>query len=149
MDRVKIIGMGNEDRQDDGIGIVIAQRMKAIVPPGVTVKIARREALELLDFWKNANKVMVIDAVNGGGMVGKVYRFSVDKEPLPCEFSNYSTHSFSLDQVIELAKNLDQLPPELIIFGIQGKNFQVGRGISKELERNIERVVSLISDEVK
>ena len=149
MHKIKIIGVGNEDRHDDGIGLVIARRMKEMVPPEITVILARREAIELMDAWKNVKRVIMVDAVHGAGKVGKVYRFSANKDPLPCKFSNYSTHTFSLDQVIELARNLDGLPPEFIIFGIQGKDFQVGRGISKELDVSIKQVVSLIVDELQ
>lgn len=149
MKRVKIIGVGNEDRHDDGLGIVIARQLKEIVQPGVTVIEARREAMELLESWKDTEKVIMIDAVNGTGKVGKVYRFSANKDPLPRNFSNYSTHTFSLDQVIELARNLNGLPPELIIFGVQGKNYKVGRGLSKELNGSIKHVVSLMLEEAQ
>ena len=148
MSRVKVIGVGNENRHDDGIGIVIARQLKKIVQPDLPVIEARREAMELFDSWKDTEKVILIDAVNGKEEVGKVYRFSATKNAFGCEFSNYSTHTFSLDQVIELARNLNELPPELIVYGIQGKNFTLGRGLSSELRGNITHIVGVIFDEL-
>ena len=148
MNRVKIIGVGNEDRHDDGIGIVIARKLKNMVQQEIKVIEARREAVELLDSWKDAEKVIMIDAANGFEKTGKIYRFHVNNEPFPCDFSNYSTHTFSLNQVIELARNLNELPTELVIYGIQGMNFNIGRGLSEELNESIKKVVSLIEKEL-
>ena len=149
MIRVKIIGIGNEDRHDDGLGMVIVRKLKDRVQQDVKIIEARLEAAELLDSWEDAEKVILIDAVNGLEKVGKIYRFLANKEPFPSEFSNYSTHTLSLNQVIELARNLNELPPELIIYGIQGKNFKVGRGLSNELNGNIKDVISLILEEAQ
>ena len=149
MSRVKIIGVGNGNRHDDGVGIFAARKLKKMVPGEVLVAEAGRDTMELFDSWRDAEKVILIDAVNGTGKVGKLYRFSANKDPLPHEFSNYSTHTFSLGQVIELARNLNELPTELIVYGIQGKNFKVGRGLSSELKGSVKQVISLILNELR
>ncbi|MFN4152349.1 MAG: hypothetical protein ACK4IX_15520, partial [Candidatus Sericytochromatia bacterium] len=62
------------------------------------------------------------------------------------KFFNYSTHAFSLAESIELSRVLGELPDNLIIYGIEGKNFSTGQNVSKEVEKSIYDVVNKIEN---
>jgi hypothetical protein len=49
---------------------------------------------------------------------------------------------------VELASTLGELPDEVIIFGIEGKRFTHGWGISPEVEQSIPALIKCILDEI-
>ena len=65
------------------------------------------------------------------------------------KFFNFSTHGFGVAEAVELARSLNQLPPQLIIYGIEGKNFADGFGLSPEVEGAAAQVVRRVLLEIK
>ena len=86
-----IIGIGNEFRIDDAIGLHVARRLKELLLENVEVIEASGEGAELLELWKSYDKVFAIDAVCSGNNPGKIYRFNVHTEKPPTKFFNYSS----------------------------------------------------------
>ena len=144
-----IIGVGNEYRSDDGLGVIIADKLSNINLNGTRILKQNGEPTLLMDSWKDADKAIVIDAISSGASPGTVKRFDAVEKPLPSQLFHYSTHSFSLADVIELARGLNRLPPSLIIYGIEGKNFTNGFKLSTEVEKAVGKIVELIIKEVR
>jgi hydrogenase maturation protease len=61
---------------------------------------------------------------------------------------NTSTHNMSVAEAIEMARNLDQLPEQLLVYGIEGKNFQFGETLSPYMNGVIEDVVRHILSQI-
>jgi hydrogenase maturation protease len=141
-DNVLVIGIGNEFRGDDGAGIEVARRLAVLELPGVTVLEQSGEGAALMDSWQTAAAVYVIDAVQAGGPAGAVYRFDAVRQPLPAHFSGYSSHAFGLAEAVAMARLLEQLPPQLVIFGVEGKNFDYGVALTAEVEAAVRDVTA-------
>ena len=137
-----LIGVGNEFRGDDGVGIIVARRLRASKPANLTILEASGEGAALMEAWKDASHVIVIDATRSGSAPGKIHRFEAHTEPLPSRFFHYSTHAFSVAEAVELARALNQLPPQLIVYGIEGRNFTAGEGLSPEVEKAADSVIA-------
>ncbi len=76
---------------------------------------------------------------------GAVFRFEAHLEPLPEKFrSPASSHGWGLAEAIELARALNQLPPRLIVYGIEGKSFDLGLGLSREAKKAAAHVVARV-----
>jgi hydrogenase maturation protease len=100
--------------------------------------------------WKNEETVIVIDAVMSGVEAGTIHRFDAVKEKIPGEFcTGYSTHSFSLIESVGISKALGEMPSSLIIYGIEGRNFAMGQGLSSEVEKAAEKAMNLIMEEIR
>ena len=56
---------------------------------------------------------------------------------------------FSVGAAIELARVLEQLPPILIVYAIEGENFSTGIGVTSKVERAAQVVVERVCDEVQ
>jgi hydrogenase maturation protease len=138
---ILVIGVGNEFRGDDGVGLEVARALLAEVPPHVTVLEASGEGAALMEAWKGYERVIVVDATSSGSPPGAIHRFEAHREPLPAPFFHYSTHAFSVAEAIEMARALGQLPPEIIVYGIEGKQFVAGEGLSPEVETAASAVV--------
>jgi hydrogenase maturation protease len=147
MKRVLIIGIGNEFRCDDSVGLKIADKL---IENSVNAEIFKLsgEGTELMEKWKGYSAVIIIDAVRSGSEPGKIFRLDAGKNKINSDFFNYSTHSFSLAEAVELSRNLDTLPDSLVIYGIEGDNFQHGVQLSKEVSEASAEVIKMINEEL-
>ena len=145
--RVVAIGVGNEYRSDDGAGIAVARRLRALLPTGVTVLEESGEGAALIEAWQQATWVFLVDAVRSGSPSGPIHRLDASAAPLPAGFFHYSTHAFSVAEAVELARSLGQLPPHVIVYGIEGESFDAGSGLSAVVERAVEAVVKQMAAE--
>ena len=127
---ILIIGIGNPYRGDDAVGLRIAQDIKKKAPDHVNVIEQSGDGISLMDSWKDADTVILIDAVHSGAQPGTIHRFDVHTQTIPTKFFHYSTHAFGIAEAIELARALKQLPQNLIVYGIEGKCFEAGIGLS-------------------
>ena len=143
-----VIGLGNDFRRDDGAGRVAARMIASAQVDGVRVIEASGEGAALMDAWRDAESVVLIDAVHSGAAPGTIHRLDARAQPIPSNFFHYSTHAFSVAEAVELARALDQLPPRLIVFGIEGKDFSSGEDLSPEVAAAVEEVVRQVKGEL-
>jgi len=148
-DTICIIGVGNEFRSDDGIGIHVARRLRKLNLSHIEITDNVKDGIELMELWKNKEYVIVIDAVSTVSEPGMIYRFNASKKPLPARFANRSSHTFSVAEAIELSRKLSQLPSKLIIYGIEGKDFSHGEELSDQVQKVSGYVIDLILQETK
>ncbi len=146
---ILVIGIGNPDRGDDAAGLAVARRIREATRPGeVTVRELVGDQLALLDTWTGAAQVYVVDAVRTGGRPGAVYQFDA-ANMLTDEFRHPGTHTFSLADVVELARALGRMPRHLAGFGIEGATFAIGASLSPQARAAVEHVTSLLLKELK
>lgn len=140
-----IVGIGNRDRADDGAGPALVDRLAAAGLAGVTLAVAPGDMLSVLDLLDGASMAILVDAMKAGLEAGAVRRLDVSSSPLKGELNAFaSTHLIGLGDAIELARTLGRLPPRVILYGVEARDFTQGRGLSgpvqaalPELERQI------------
>jgi hydrogenase maturation protease len=148
--RVKVIGVGNEWRGDDAAGLLVARRLKAEPPPRVEIVESRGTVDNLREAWKDAAGVIVVDVVVSGGRSGAIYRFNVHGAGVPAELSRSpSTHGWGVAEALALGQALQELPPRLIIYGVEGQNFGPGQEVSQAVEAAIPEVVRRVRREIQ
>lgn len=143
-----VIGLGNDFRRDDGAGRVAARRVRELAGDAVRVIEESGEGATLMDTWREAEFVILIDAVHSGAEPGTVHRLDAHAQPIPSNFFHYSTHAFSVAEAVELARALGQLPPRLLVFGIEGNDFTSGEGLSPEVAAAVEQVAQTIATDL-
>lgn len=148
MKGVKIIGVGNEFRGDDAVGPVAARCLANLGLPGVEVEVASGEGADLMERWKGADTVILIDAVRSGAPPGTVHRIDASRETVPGSFFSYSTHAFSVAEAVELARRLGLLPKGVTLYGIEGLDFSTGQGLTPPVEEALGNVVREIASNV-
>lgn len=133
-EKALIIGIGNEYRSDDGVGLVVARRLRRRAGEAFAVIEQTGEGASLIEAWRGAGSIIVVDAVLSGAEPGTIHRFEANTQTVPKSFFRYSTHAFSLAEAIELARVLGELPPRLVVYGIEGNNFSAGVGLSPAVD---------------
>lgn len=139
-----VIGVGNPYRGDDGAGIVVARKLKDLGLLGMVTREESGEGSSLIEAWANATSAVIVDAVSSGSAAGTIHRLDAHSRPIPTDFFHYSSHSFGVAEAIEVARALNELPQRLDVFGIEGGGFTAGDGLSPEVERAVDEVVSSI-----
>jgi hydrogenase maturation protease len=148
LQKIVLIGVGNPFRGDDGVGRVVVRRLRAGVPPGVIVMEETGDGAELLSAWEGAECVILVDAVQSGASPATLHRLDARNEKLPAWFSHASTHAFGVGEAIELARGMGDLPPTLIVYGIEGLDFSPGTELSPEVAEEVPAAVNLILKEI-
>jgi hydrogenase maturation protease len=129
-----VIGLGNEWRSDDGVGLEVARRLHGKSLDG--------EPIGLVQALNGDGEVVLVDAVSSGAPPGTVHRFEAGSTPLPAQlFGASSTHALGLAEAVELARALGCLPARVTVYGIEGAAFSFGNGLSPEVADAADRVV--------
>jgi hydrogenase maturation protease len=144
-----VIGVGNPMRGDDAAGRQVARLLAESPPAGVAIHESTGTPDSLMDLWKDAESVVLVDASQSGNPPGGIERFDVSTEPLPTSFLHCSTHAFGVAEAVELARSLGSLPPRVIVFGIEGISFEHGAELSDEIEEAVHRAADLVKAEFK
>jgi len=148
-----VVGVGNPFRGDDGIGPLIAQKLKEKKLPETVNITEEGQGISIMESWSGASMVIIIDAMHSGDIPGKIRRFDACRKPLPKVFFPCSTHHFGIAETVELARVIHRLPTSLIIYGIEGKDFKQGIGLSrvvlKASEEIEKRVLTDIHKQIK
>jgi len=158
--RTLVVGIGNPERGDDGVGPQVSdrvsERVRALAPGEVEVASLRGDLFGLLDCWGEADTVVLVDAMRAGAAPGTVRRIALGEgeaggaaADLGAALASFaSSHSVDLAQALALAESLDRLPPRLVLYGIEAAHFEMGRGLSPAVAAAVEGVVARILEEV-
>lgn len=95
-----VVGIGQAAAGDDGVGLVVA---RALAARGVAVRESADASL-LLSLVEDGRRVVVVDAVVGGGAPGAVMR--LDTRALASGPAPLSSHGIGVAEAIELAQTL-------------------------------------------
>ena len=146
---VLVIGIGNSDRGDDGVGPAAARRLREQLPLGASILERGGDFVALLEDWEGSLSVILIDAVAPMTQPGRVHRFDLTENPLAVVFAAPSTHSFGLAETVELARTLGRLPRSIVAFLVEGEEFVAGAPLSPPVAKAVEPVVEQILAEIK
>ena len=138
LNKLAILTVGNVLRRDDGLGGLIAKKLKEKM---VSVPIfdggeAPENYLEKI-LKHSPEVVLIIDTVDFNSNPGEVRIFEQDQ----LLHRDFSTHGMSLKLVMEYLKNRGV--KEVRLIGIQPKDTGLGEGLSKEVEQSMDKVISL------
>lgn len=148
-----IIGVGNPEMGDDGVGIKVAELLDAQVRAGawaadVEILCADRDPLLAGACLAEGKRVLLVDAVEMGREPGGWRLFS-EGDVLPClEPAGGSTHALSLARVLEIARGLG-CAERLRILGIQAGDVRPGRFLSPGVGGSVPDVLSRIREEAE
>ncbi|HZO97926.1 MAG TPA: hydrogenase maturation protease [Gaiellaceae bacterium] len=143
-----MIGVGNRFRRDDAAGLEAAAHLRGTLPEEVELLEREGEPTSLIDAWRDADAVWLLDAVSSGAPPGTLHRLDAAAGVLPPELFRTSTHHLGLAEAVELARAVGALPPRLVVFGIEAERLEVGEGLSPAVAAAAERAAAAVREEV-
>jgi hydrogenase maturation protease len=142
--KVLVVGIGNDLRGDDDAGLAVARMMKREQPAGVTILELNNDVPSLIEHFPGFDVAMIIDATQSGSPPGTIHRYDASAIPLPELSSTRSTHGMTVGSILELARIQQQLPKKVLVYGIEGIQFNHGSSLTPEVERAVRIVAQMI-----
>lgn len=128
--KVLVIGLGNPDRGDDGVGAIVARGLAGRLPPDAVVKVRSGDLLSLIDDWDGFDAVVCIDAAAPAGVHGRISRLDLNSTELPRNLTLRSSHAWGLAEAIALGRSLQRAPRQIIVYAIEGNSFDGGAALT-------------------
>jgi hydrogenase maturation protease len=126
----------------------VAASVSARNPAGVEVVEHEGEPIELIEVCEGAPAVWIVDAVSSGAPAGALHRFDAGERALPAALFGLSSHRLGLAAALELSRTLGRLPPRVIVYGIEGAQFETGQPLSPAVALAAERLAGLLFAEL-
>jgi hydrogenase maturation protease len=145
-----VLGMGNPILSDDGLGLVVARRLRELpMPQDVEVAESEVGGLRLLELVRDFTKVVIIDALRSGDTPGAIKRLDADQFRGGHRYG--SAHSIHLGTVLELGRELGlPMPGEVIVYTVEALDVETfGEQLSAPVAAAAERLVGLIGEELR
>ncbi|HTI13508.1 MAG TPA: hydrogenase maturation protease [Dictyobacter sp.] len=136
---VQVIGIGNEYRCDDSVGLVVVRTQEIQNIQGIQCHELQGDGIALLDCWTADSHVILIDAVSSGSKPGTIFRCD-GKQTVTISESLFSSHLCGIAEALQLAQTLQHLPASLSIYGIVGENFEIGTELSPAVQSAVKSV---------
>lgn len=144
-----IIGIGNLDRGDDGVGRYVAAQLRHRTTNAWTVLEQDGEIASLLLSIQQADAVWLIDAsCSVSTPAGTIQRYNASEGPLPRQLLRLSTHGFGLAEAVELARATNTLPAICIVYAIEGQDFNHGQPLSGAVKEAAHQLVERMLAEI-
>lgn len=146
--KVLVIGLGNPDRGDDGVGAIVAQQLAGRLPAHVELLVRSGNVLSLIDDWAGFDALVCIDAAAPMGAPGRIHRIDLTLDELPRHMSLTSCHAFGLVDAIHLARTLRCVPRDIIVYAVEGCSFDDGAAMTAAVAAAVSEMSRRVAAEV-
>jgi hydrogenase maturation protease len=142
-----IIGIGNILLQDDGVGVhVIKQLENEMLPSTIKLVDGGTSTLDMLGFFLDYKKVIVVDCLRAGLKPGTIYKIKPE-DIKNYEKENLSIHDVQILDVVNMAKMMDKIPL-VVIFGIEPEKISLELEMTETMISKIPEIISHIKKEL-
>ena len=139
-----IIGYGNCQRRDDGIGPYVANQLNIFLKNKKGVRILALNQLEpdLVNELRHANLIILVDATMDEAEGGWTW----DKIEPELEILPHLTHYLRPSYLLGFLQSIYRICPPTWLVSVQGDDFEFGEELSRGAEKRAQRVVSEITE---
>lgn len=145
--KVLVVGLGNPDRGDDGIGPAVAHMLAERLPFDVTVLARGGDVLSVILDWDGYDALVCIDAAAPLTAPGRIHRLG-PADALPAEPAGPSSHALGLADAIALARMLQIAPAEIVVYAVEGACFDTGAPLTPQVAAAAASVADQVAAEV-
>jgi len=147
--RIAIVGVGNTLMGDEGIGVHIAERLKATsLPPDVVVLEGGTQFWGDEEILNGVEKLVIVDAVLGGGAPGTIYRFALDELEDETEEVKLSCHDMGLIEKLRMTRFAGFAPDRIVVIGVEPATVAWNAGLSEGIEEKIPEIIDAVMAEL-
>jgi hydrogenase maturation protease len=146
-----VLGLGNPLMSDEGIGGFLITKLleKRDTHPAVDFIDAGTGGMSMLHLIADREKVIIIDCAYMGTSPGAIIKFTPQEVQTVKQLLHYSLHEIDILKVLEFARQLDQCPDNVVIFGIEPETIELGGNLTDTLQNKIEEYLTQIENELQ
>lgn len=148
--KVLVMGVGSILMMDEGIGIRAIEELKRRYrfPNNVELLDGGTAGIELLSYISGKDYLVIIDAIRGGHPPGTVLK--IEGEDAPAKFmTRISPHQLGISDLLAAATLTDEIPKQLVLFGIEPKEIKMGIGLSDEVRAGLDRLLEVVVEDLR
>ncbi len=146
-----IIGMGNPQLSDDGVGLAVAVAVAELLKQRMTLTVTELNTggIRLMEAMAGFRRAVVVDAMRSGAPPGTIQRF--DPNEFVTTKNTFSSHDTDFGTAYDLGKMAGvSLPEQVSFWGIEGREFDLfGERLTAEVAAAVpaavERIVAQIT----
>lgn len=140
-----ILGLGNILLGDDGAGIVAVEQLahRYDAPDGVRVLDGGTLGLSLLPYLADAERAILVDAVQADAPPGSLVRLEGD-DVARASVQRLSVHQIGVADLLDGARLLGQLPRPLILIGVVPESIELRVGLSAPVAAAVPGLVGRV-----
>ena len=151
--KINVVGVGKPWATDDAVGPIIVHRLAAhfeTLSPVDEIDLSftrsSEPAADLLGLIEACNTLIIIDAVWSGAPVGTIHQQVWRPDCLESQgVERASSHGLGVREILALANELDQLPQEVLLWGIEIASTEPGQELSPAVAAVLDDVVEQFS----
>ncbi|MGO9120763.1 MAG: HyaD/HybD family hydrogenase maturation endopeptidase [Desulfomonilaceae bacterium] len=150
-DRIVVLGVGNILLKDEGVGVRVIEELQRqyTLPENVRVVDGGTQGLWLLSTLEEADQLIVVDVVLGGGEPGTMYRLTKDELPKGLRVKQ-SAHDSDLVEALNYCALLEMGPRNVIVIGIEPADIEpFGVDLTEKIAAKVNELVLRVIDELK
>ncbi len=146
--RTLVAGVGNLLMGDDGAGVHAARMLEAEAEPrSFDVIDAGTSLADIVGLLARYDRLILVDAVRGGGSPGTVYEIEVrDPGDLRREQAPVSLHEMGVGDALRQAALMGIQPREVWIVGVEPGRVDWGIGLTAEVEAALPRLLERVRE---
>lgn len=148
--KILVLGLGNILLSDEGVGVHVIHllRERYDFPQEVEVMDGGTLALDLLPYVEDADRLLIVDAVQMDAPPGRLIRLEGEEVPAVLNMK-YSPHQMGLSDLLAAARLLGRYPAEVVLWGIQPACLDVGLELSPAVVAQVETLVQNVLVELQ
>ena len=145
--KILILGVGNLILKDEGVGVHAVRELEGRdLPAHVEVIDGGTYLMDLLSVIQEAERIIVIDALKGGGEPGTIYRVTPDDLMAETERA-LSLHQVGLLEILGMVRQLGG-DPHAVIIGVEPKEIAWGMELTPEVAAKLPKVIEMVMEEL-
>ncbi len=144
-----VLGLGNILLQDEGVGVRVVQRLQEgyVFPEKVTVIEGGTLGLNLLPDLEQAERVVIVDAVQANQAPGTLVRLR--NAEIPAFLGpKVSPHDIGLQDLLALAQLRGHMPEQVVLWGIQAAKIEPGLALTKMVAAQVQNIMDRVVEEL-
>ncbi len=150
MARIRVVGLGSFHGDDQA-----AWRLVETLHDAANA-VALSDPSRLLDYLEGCDKLILIDAWDGGQLPGTILRLSLPDSGLPTDdravkppgSRSLANHGLGVPAVLTLAESLGWLPPTVVLYAVQIQSCEPGQELSPAVSAALPELSRLVRQEL-
>ncbi len=135
---IAVIGCGNTNRRDDGVGSAVLQKLAARGfgrAAGVSLLDAGTDGLAVMFAARGCRSLIVVDACRSGSEPGAIFELP-GEELAAAAPPSFSTHDFRWDHALHAGRRIfgDAFPGDVSVLLIEAADLDFGLGLTSAVE---------------
>jgi len=147
--RIAVIGCGNLNRHDDGVGVVVVQALQKWVhaeqPHGVSVYDAGTGGMDVMFQARGATALIMIDASLSSSRPGSIFKLP-GEEVIDRPEPGYSLHDFRWQHALYAGRHIfgKAFPRDITVYLVEAETVTLGLGLSPHVSHAADTVTDMI-----